>query len=141
MNISGLKKKISGKKEYISHDKKYRNKAKEYIEKPDKLNELYKKSRRKAKKEKGSLEGIWDSLMLIFELVRDWKDGRYKDISKNSLIMIIVTLLYFVMPVDTILDYIPVLGLVDDAAVIGFTLKQINKDIEKYKQWKYGQKE
>lgn len=48
-------------------------------------------------------------------------------------------IMYFVMPVDAIPDWIAVLGFTDDAAVITFTLKQVKGDIEKFLEWKKNQ--
>ncbi|MEH7356902.1 DUF1232 domain-containing protein, partial [Neobacillus drentensis] len=62
--------------------------------------------------------------------------GEYREIPKGSIIMIIATIIYFVSPVDFIPDFIVGLGLFDDAAVIGFAIKQISSDLEKFKDWK-----
>ncbi|MDP4163640.1 MAG: DUF1232 domain-containing protein, partial [Bacillota bacterium] len=49
---------------------------------------------------------------------------------------VIGSVIYFVSPIDLVPDFIAGLGFLDDAAVIGFTLKKISGDLERYKEWK-----
>ena len=50
--------------------------------------------------------------------------------------LIIFALLYFIMPIDAIPDPIPVLGYVDDAAVVAWVIGCISEDISEYKRSK-----
>jgi uncharacterized membrane protein YkvA (DUF1232 family) len=47
----------------------------------------------------------------------------------------VVAIIYFVSPIDLLPDWIPLGGFIDDAAVIGFVLKQINTDLEQFLKW------
>ena len=50
--------------------------------------------------------------------------------------MLVVTgLLYFLAPVDAIPDFIPVLGFLDDAAVIAYVLRAIEADVRAFEEW------
>ena len=49
--------------------------------------------------------------------------------------MIILTLLYVFSPIDIIPDCIPGVGLVDDAAMVGFCLAAARSDIEDFRVW------
>jgi uncharacterized membrane protein YkvA (DUF1232 family) len=42
---------------------------------------------------------------------------------------------YFVMPVDLIPDFIAGLGFVDDAALLARTMKSVKSDIDDFKTW------
>lgn len=130
------KEKSDGRKYFEEYKSKHNIRAQEYLSNPKKLQVLYEKANKKARKRKAPLEKVWDKLILLFELVRDWKNGSYKKIPKSSIIMIIIGLIYFVSPVDAIVDTIPILGLIDDVSVVGFILKHIDKDINDYKEWK-----
>jgi len=44
------------------------------------------------------------------------------------------------LPVDLIPDFIPLVGFIDDAFVIGWTIKNISEELEKYKKF-VGEKE
>jgi uncharacterized membrane protein YkvA (DUF1232 family) len=82
------------------------------------------------------LHEVWDRLHLLFDLVTAWRKGEYRKIPKGSIVMVIATIIYFVSPIDLVPDFLVGLGILDDAAVIGFTLKQISSDLEKFKLWK-----
>jgi len=116
--------------------KKFEKKAKEYVKRPEKTDVLIKDATKKADDKKGSLTEIWDNLQLLFELVSAWRKGAYRKIPTASIVTIIASIIYFVSPIDLMPDFLVGLGIVDDAAVIGFVLKQITADLEKFKIWK-----
>lgn len=118
------------------------NKAKEYLHDKVKLKNLIEEAEVKAKDEKsnkGIVKETWDSLKEMFELVKAYINGDYRRIPYGSLLMIVGAILYFVMPVDTIPDFLAVLGLTDDAAVIAFTIKKVKKDLDQFIEWKQQQ--
>ena len=75
-------------------------------------------------------------LNLLFSYIKDLKSGRYKSFSKTLFIVIVFGFLYMIMPIDFIPDWIPFVGIIDDAAVLGLMYKQLKKDLEKYRLWK-----
>ena len=118
------------------------NKAKEYLHDKEKLKNLIEEAEVKAKDEKsnkGIVKETWDSLKEMFELVKAYINGDYRRIPYGSLLLIVGAILYFVMPVDTIPDFLAVLGLTDDAAVIAFTIKKVKKDLDQFIEWKQQQ--
>lgn len=74
-------------------------------------------------------------------LVIDYKKGIYRDIPFNSIAAIVFALLYFLSPIDLIPDYIPIIGYLDDIAVLELCLKFVNSDLENYIQFKQNQSE
>lgn len=114
----------------------YEPEAKEYLDNKQKSSDLLNVAIKKANNKKGSLEEVWDKLLLLFNFFRDWKNGNYRQISAGSVMMIIIAFLYFVSPIDIIPDYIPVIGFIDDVVIISYLFKQLNGDLEKYKRWK-----
>lgn len=127
---------MANKEDFEKGYKKYESKAKEYMEDKEKADDLLKKAMGKAKDKKNALGEVWEKLQLLFEIFHAWIKGEYKEIPKGSIIMIIATIIYFVSPVDLVPDFIAGLGFFDDAAVIGFAIKQISDDLEKFKLWK-----
>jgi uncharacterized membrane protein YkvA (DUF1232 family) len=120
---------------------KWESKAKEYAEDKSKAAGLLQDAMKKADDKKaGPIGEIWEKLQLLFSILKDWLNGSYKDISKSSITMIIIGLLYFVMPVDIVPDWIISLGFLDDAAVLGFIINQVNQNLEEYKGWKNSRK-
>ncbi|MDD3653764.1 MAG: YkvA family protein [Desulfotomaculaceae bacterium] len=131
----GLREKV--KKEFIENQfKNWQFKAKEYAEDKSKASELLKEAMQKAEVRNETIGEIWEKLQLLLAIFKDWLNGDYKRISKGSIMMIIIGLVYFVMPVDIIPDWIVGLGFLDDAAVLSFIIKQINDVLEEYKKWK-----
>lgn len=84
----------------------------------------------------GPLGKFWSDLKLLFELVNDYRKGVYRQIPWTSIAAIVGALLYVLSPIDLIPDFIPVFGLLDDAAVVALCLKAIDSDLQVYKQWK-----
>ncbi len=115
---------------------KFAPKAKAYMHNPDKTRKLLQQAAAKANTRKNLVGDVRDKLQLLFGLLRDWSKGHYRRIPTNSIVMIIVAILYFVSPVDLIFDYVPFLGYIDDISVIGFVIKNIAGDLEAYRSWK-----
>ncbi|MGG5253183.1 YkvA family protein [Neobacillus sp. SM06] len=117
------------------HEEKYELKAKEYLNKPKKTDKLLTKAVKKAMIQKDSLGNAWDKLKLLTDLVRAYTKGDYRNVSPGTILTVIGAIIYFVSPVDLVPDFIVGLGLFDDAAVIGFTLKKIASELEAFKHW------
>lgn len=61
--------------------------------------------------------------------------GRYKNAPWRSGIMLVVFAVYLLVPLDAIIDAIPVLGFGDDAAVFGVFVAALKKDIDRFLAW------
>lgn len=88
----------------------------------------------------GKLAQYKDDIVLFFSLLKDYFGGRYDDISKANIAIIIGTLMYILTPIDLIPDFIPFAGLTDDAAMVALCLQTLHNELEKYKLWKSAQK-
>ncbi|GGO79031.1 hypothetical protein GCM10011348_12320 [Marinobacterium nitratireducens] len=115
--------------------RKAESKAQAYAGDPDKLRNLIAKASRKASSRQGALDAVWQQLMACFRLIRAYANGSYRDISRSSLITIIASILYFVVPVDAIPDFIAGLGLIDDAALLGWVVKTFSSEIDAFVEW------
>lgn len=82
------------------------------------------------------LERYAKDLMLLMSLVKDYYQGNYRNIPYKTVSAAVVGLLYVLNPIDIIPDFIPFIGQIDDALVIGFCLRLMEKDLNKYKTWK-----
>jgi uncharacterized membrane protein YkvA (DUF1232 family) len=79
-----------------------------------------------------SLKENFDSMV---EMTILHSKGQYK-ISSSSLALISVCLFYVVSPVDVVPDIIPVVGMMDDCAMVTITCNRISHEIETFKKWK-----
>ena len=117
--------------------KKHRKNAHGYIDNPQKTEGLLKKAILKAKNNKGTLGDAWEKLQLFVDLVQAYTKGEYRNVAPSTILTIIGAILYFVSPLDVVPDFLVGLGIVDDAAVIGFTLKKLSVEINEFKKWKH----
>ena len=76
---------------------------------------------------------------LLFDLIQDYRAGRYTQVPIFSVGAAVFTLLYLVMPFDFVPDFIPFLGQLDDLAVVALCLKIVQRDLHKYEKWKLRQ--
>ena len=89
----------------------------------------------KARKNKGALAKVWDDLSSLIRLLKAWAGGRYRNLPWRSVSLSIAALLYFVSPLDAVPDFLPVLGLLDDAFIITWVMRTIQKDLERFRAW------
>ncbi len=117
--------------------KEEHQKRQENFEEEDVNNVLEDEEEIKSKFEsKGKLQRYVDDAQLLFNLLRDYANGNYKEVPFNVVAAIGGALLYVLSPIDLIPDFIPIVGYLDDAAVIAFCLNLIEKDLISYKVWK-----
>lgn len=87
-------------------------------------------------KGEGPLGRFIADLKLLFAIIKDYTNGQYREIPYWSIAAIVAALLYVVSPVDLIPDFIPGIGLVDDAMVVAACLAMVEQDLLAYKEWK-----
>lgn len=78
-------------------------------------------------------------LATLLRLLKAWLSGRYRRVSTSTLVAAVAAVLYFVLPLDLIPDFILGLGLVDDIAVIAWVLNQFRSELQQFCQWERSQ--
>ena len=73
---------------------------------------------------------------LMMSLVRSYVKKEYTEPPITSMISIVITLIYFLSPIDLIPDTIPGAGYIDDAVVISGCLALVRTDLEDYRIWR-----
>ena len=89
----------------------------------------------KAYKNKNQLKNIWASLMSLCRMMRAWAKGEYKSLPWKTVVMALAAALYFLDPLDLVPDFIPGVGYLDDAVVLGFVIRSIQTDLGKFLDW------
>jgi uncharacterized membrane protein YkvA (DUF1232 family) len=64
--------------------------------------------------------------------------GVYRRVPYGVIASIVFTLIYVLNPFDLVPDMLPVIGQMDDVAVLGACLILVEQDLHKYKDWKQG---
>lgn len=80
-----------------------------------------------------SLAPYLEQVKTLFQLVQDYARGNYREIPWWSIGAVITALGYILMPLDSIPDFIPVAGYLDDAVVLKLCLDMIARDLQQYR--------
>lgn len=114
-----------------------RNRAARIVRSPEKLREMVDEAREKASTtapSSSSLAGVIDDLKTMFDLLRAVARGDYR-VRTETLVLIAGAVLYFVLPIDIIPDFIPIAGYIDDAAVIAWVVGRCKSEIDLFRSW------
>ena len=84
----------------------------------------------------GPLGRFLRDAQLLLSLVRDYWNKEYRDIPYWAIAAVVFALLYVLSPVDLIPDPIPVVGYLDDAAVVSICLLLFEQQLAQYEEWK-----
>ena len=76
---------------------------------------------------------------VMISMIRSYITKEYSAVSPKVIAAVVSALAYFVKKKDLIPDYIPVLGQLDDVAVIGVAMKICAPELAAYAEWKSGQ--
>ncbi len=104
------------------------------IELRDKLAEDFDKEEAKEFADSHQGNSWYDDFITLYQMITA---SDYK-ISNQTKLIIAGTLAYVVLPIDVIPDFIPVVGWLDDAFVLGLATTTLSDEIEKFKKFKAG---
>jgi uncharacterized membrane protein YkvA (DUF1232 family) len=82
-----------------------------------------------------SVGGLRGDAATLIRMVRETLRGGYRRLPKRTVIAMIAGLVYFVSPLDLIPDVLPLLGFVDDAAVLFWVVRQVRRDLDDFRAW------
>ncbi len=85
----------------------------------------------------GPLQRFVDDGHLLISAVKDYWGGTYRRWPWATMGAVVFTLLYVFDPLDLVPDVLPIIGQVDDAAVLAACLFLVERDLQVYKQWKH----
>lgn len=123
-------------------DNKYFRKAKErasaVVHDKSKLNQVL--STTKVKLEEIHLEDtkvykLGERIKVIVRMLRAYVTGQYQELPWKTIVMLVAGIIYFLMPLDLIPDFIPVTGFIDDFTIIMLISGAFQQDIQDYLEW------
>ena len=114
---------------------KYMKKAQNTIKDSEKLEDLIHQAEEKLKTIPTVGEGL-SYIPTFLDMLRCYVTGEYREIPTGTLIALCAMMLYFISPIDLIPDFIPIVGLLDDAgiAIAGLTL--VKSDLDIFMNWR-----
>ncbi len=118
--------------------KKFLAAAEGYLKQPTRLKKLLTDAYAKAseKKELGTLaHEAWETLQSLFRLIKLSISGEYTELPSTTVVGAVAVLIYFISPIDLIPDFIPVLGLLDDMALLAWFSTSIKHELDKFHAW------
>jgi len=118
--------------------KKTLSRAKTLVKDRKKLQTVIEHSFQKTEKHSKALSEFLEDLKLLIRLIKAWIAGEYTDVSVETIALLVGAILYFLMPFDAIPDFVPVVGFVDDAAVLAWVLVNAKNEIDKFRKWESG---
>ena len=125
---------ITEEKALAELEKGYGN-AEELLEKTDKLETILLEIETKLK----DIPKIGEALSYIptlISMVKSYIQKEYTGIPVRTIVAIISALVYFLSPIDVIPDLLPVVGHIDDAAIILACINLVGRDIKDYIEWR-----
>ncbi len=111
-------------------------KAKEYLDDPAKMDELLAQLQEKVKDLPATVGSAFASIPTMVEMVKGYLTQEYTEVSPKVVVALVSSFLYLVKGKDIIPDNIPIIGLVDDLAVVTVALKLCEPELEAFKAWR-----
>ncbi len=109
--------------------------ATNWVNKPKGVNRLAALAQKKIRSNDRVFKTLRKDLDLMLRLSKAWATGKYKDVSIASLLIVVGAILYLLDPLDVIPDFVPILGLTDDATVFGLAINRIKTELNKFEDW------
>jgi uncharacterized membrane protein YkvA (DUF1232 family) len=71
----------------------------------------------------------------LVRMCREVLTGHYREVPRRTLVAAVAALIYMVDPLDLIPDVLPAIGLLDDAFVLAWVVRQVRRDIDTFLVW------
>ena len=78
-------------------------------------------------------------LPLMIAMIKAWIKKEYTVVSPKVIALLVAAILYLIKKKDIINDSVPILGHLDDLAVLGLALKLSEKELQAFAEWRAGQ--
>ena len=85
------------------------------------------------------LKQVFEQGKIMLCMVKDYWTGAYREIPYWAISAASMALLYVLNPADVIPDVIVGVGYLDDATVVAFCLKLVQRELERYQEWQAAQ--
>ena len=120
-----------------------RSKAASIAGDTDKMNNLVSSSKEKLHSinfDNTKVSKLGANLRIIIRMIQAFANGSYRELPWKSLLALTGGVVYFLMPLDLMPDFIPFTGLLDDFTVIMLLTSAFQQDIEDFLFWEEAKK-
>ena len=108
--------------------------AKSFLDDPEKMDSLLTSVKAQVANLPTTVTGALTQIPTLAAMAKSYVTKEYADVPVKTIASVVAALLYLVK--DIIPDGVPLLGLVDDLAVVTAVIKLNEPEIEAYKSWK-----
>ena len=105
------------------------------IHDPSKVDEILIQLEEKLK-EVPAIGNTLSDLPTMIAMVKAWVKKEYTVVSPKVIACLVGAILYLIKKKDLIPDYIPIIGIADDLAVMGLALKLSEPELKAFKEWR-----
>jgi len=90
-----------------------------------------------ASKESGNnkFKQVFDVARTLVRLVRNYISGSYREVETGTIVSGLAVLLYTLSPIDLVPDFVPVVGFLDDLALISWFVEKFQGEISRFREW------
>ncbi|NVO84614.1 YkvA family protein [Hymenobacter terrestris] len=90
-----------------------------------------------ASKESGDnkFKQLFSVAYTLIRLVRNYVSGDYRQVETGTIVSGLGVLLYVLSPIDLVPDFIPVVGFLDDLALISWFVGKFQSELERFRDW------
>ena len=113
----------------------FKEQAEELLKDGSKVEQLLQQAEQKVKDVPG-VGAALSKLPLMLSMIRGYITKEYTEVSPKVIITMICALIYLISGKDLIPDSKPVIGMVDDLAVVSAAFVMVNPELEAYAKWR-----
>lgn len=85
-------------------------------------------------------KGFVAKIPVIYRMLKAWMKGSYP-VKNMDMLLPVIGLVYVISPIDLLPEMIPVIGVLDDLAILTFVIPKLMKEVDKFLLWEGLQKE
>lgn len=91
--------------------------------------------RKRAQKGPGPVGNPIQRAKALPRLWKAWRSGNYPELPRSQVVMWAVALVYLVSPIDVLPEFLPVIGVTDDAGVLVWLLSSLSVTSGTFLRW------
>ena len=79
-------------------------------------------------------KGFLQKIPSVFRMIKLYYKGEYK-MKFTDILLPALALIYVISPIDIIPDFVPVIGALDDLAILALAIPLLMKEVDKFLLW------